>query len=433
MHKLDLFKLVLKSDTYRKRAWVISAFSIIKENEDKWKENPYPYRIVQTPLVNYFYNPVTQDLEAIEGTTPLNPIFSFTDRIVLEPGDIPNVKETTETTIGNAYYNKACIADAFGDKVKYQSGLEIDKLQKEIAVRLRDTPLPGSPRESKYLYCDEYEKFANSVFYLTNFNQLCTWGLTEKVLSAPPGVKELRDKLMKQYKDQLHDPAILAVIMGELKKLDKEFLKGDPGMNFLLSKKSMDVVRSKLFLAYGAERSLSDGTKMNFVPKSLDEGWDIKHLPVMNNASRAGSYDRGAETQDGGVTFKELNRAFANLAITMDDCGSTIGIETEVQESTLRNIIGFSLITDSGVEFIEDASSARKYLGSIVRKRSPMYCTAGIDQLCKVCSGSNLSSNPTAVAMAVSDLGSVFMGLRMKSMHGKSISTAKLDWKKRIT
>ena len=43
MHKLDLFKLVLKSETYRKRAWVISAFSIIRENPDKWKEKTrYP-------------------------------------------------------------------------------------------------------------------------------------------------------------------------------------------------------------------------------------------------------------------------------------------------------------------------------------------------------------------------------------------------------
>ena len=433
MHKLDLFKLVLKSETYRKRAWVISAFSIIRENPDKWKENPYPYRIVQTPLGHYFFNPVSQNLEIIDGTTASEPIYSFTDRIVLEPGDLPNVKETTHTTLGNAYYNKACICDAFGDKVKYQSGLQIGKLQTEIAARLRDTPLPGSPRESKYLYCDEYEKFANAVFFLTNFNQLCTWGMTEKVLTAPPGVKELREKLMKQYKDQLHDPAILAVIMGELKKLDKEYLKGDPGMDFLLSKKSLDVVRSKLFLAYGAERSLSDKTKMNFVPKSLDEGWEIKQLPAMNNASRAGSYDRGAETQDGGVTFKELNRAFANLAITIDDCGSKIGIETEVTESSLRNITGFTIITDNGLEFIEDTNSAKKYLGTIVRKRSPMYCTAGIDQLCKVCGGTNLSSNPTAVAMAVSDLGSIFMGLKMSAMHGKAILTKKLDWKKRIT
>jgi hypothetical protein len=62
-----------------------------------------------------------------------------------------------------------------------------------------------------------------------------------------------------------------------------------------------------------------------------------------------------------------------------------------------------------------------------------MYCTAGIDQLCKVCGGTNLSSNPTAVAMAVSDLGSIFMGLKMSAMHGKSIMTKKLDWKKRIS
>lgn len=433
MHKLDLFKLVLKSETYRKKAWVISAFSIIREDEGKWTKDPYPYRIVQTPTTNYFFNPAINDLEVIDGCLPLQPIYSFTDRIVLEPGDLPNITETTETTIGNAYYNKACLCDAFGDKVKFQSGLEIEKLQKEIAKRLRDTPLPGSPRESKYIYCDEYEKFTNAVFFLTNFSQLCTWGLTEKVLKAPPGVKELRDKLMRQYKDQLHDPATLAVIMGELKKLDKEYLKDDPGMNFLLSKKSFDVVRSKLFLAYGAERDLSGSNDMHFVPKSLDEGWEVKQLPVMNNASRAGSFNRGAETQDGGVSFKELNRAFANLTITMDDCGTTIGRTINVDESNVGSLVGFTVMTPGGSTFIDDELVAKRFLGSTVSKRSPMYCIAGDDQLCKVCGGSNLANNPMAVAMAVADLGSTFMSLRMAKMHGSAIVTHKLNWKKRIT
>lgn len=434
MHKLDLFKLVLKSETYRKRGWVISAFSVIQEDTDAWKKNPYPYRIVQTPTTNYFYNPQIGDLEVIEGCTPGNPIYKFTDRIVLEPNELPNVKQETQTTLGNAYYNRACVCDAFGDKVAYQSGKNLSNLESEIATRLRDTPLPGNPRDAKYLYCDEYVKFCDAVFYLTNFSQLCTWGLTEKVVTPPPGVKELKKKLMAKYKDQLHDPAILAMIMTELKKLDTDYLKGDPGENFLLSKKSRDVVRSRLFLAYGAEAKLDGSKSMDFVPNSLQEGWDVKSLPVLNNASRGGSYSRGAETMLGGVSFKELNRAFANMVIESNDCGSKMGKSVKLDKANLNQLVGFSIIHEDGTaELIEEPQKAEPYLGKVIKRRSPLYCVAGTDKLCAVCAGINLARNPSATALAVSDLGSTFMSLQLAKMHSASIRTQPLDFVKSIT
>ena len=36
----------------------------------------------------------------------------------------------------------------------------------------------------------------------------------------------------------------------------------------------------------------------------------------MNNALRSGTFDRGSETQLGGVTFKEILRATSNLSVS---------------------------------------------------------------------------------------------------------------------
>jgi hypothetical protein len=40
-----------------------------------------------------------------------------------------------------------------------------------------------------------------------------------------------------------------------------------------------------------------------------------------------------------------------------------------------------------------------------------------------------LAANPTGLSAAVSELGSAFLGIFMSKMHGKSLKTAKVDYK----
>lgn len=370
MHKLDLFKEVLKSETYLSVPWVISAFSLIQEAPDEWKLDPYPYRIVQTPIGHMYVDPVYGELKPIEGTQAGLPVFRANDRIVLQPGDIENVKEETVTSVGTAYFNKAALGSVFGAKIPYQQDrVDGGKIEEMINDLFVDNPKDGAPRDPGSIYPDEVQAFANTVFDMTNFAQLFTWGLTEKALMAPPGVEEKKKELIEANKDRLWDPAVVAAIEKELVKFDAEFLKDDPSMNFLLSKKSREIVRKKLYLDYGAERNLTGSQRVDFIPNSLSQGWQIEKFPSMNDALRAGSFDRGSETQLGGVAFKEILRATSNISISVEDCGSTVGREIFVDKDSLKHIKGYSIITEQGPKFIKTMAEAGQYMGTEFRPR----------------------------------------------------------------
>ena len=434
MHKLDLFKAVLKTDTIRKTAWVVSAFSIINEDNNAWQNDPYPYRIVQTTIANYYVDPNTRELKIIEGCQPGQSVFKFKERIVLYPEDMVNVLEETETTIGNAYFNKVCLCDNFGSKIKFIKGrIDPKKIEDYISKILVDTPKENEQRQDDVIYVDEYVQFANSVFDLTVFSQLCTWGLTPKTILPPPNVSELKNSLIEANKDRLHDPAVIAAIEKQLIAHDSAFLKGDPGENFLLSSKSRDIVRKKMFLDYGAERGFDSEVSVDFIGNSLLEGWQMEKFPTMNNALRSGTFDRGSETQLGGVTFKEILRATSNITISGEDCGTKVGKVINVNKDNYKHLIGFNLITDDSTVFIKDDDQASQYLGLVVKKRSMMYCVSKGNSFCKTCAGFNLANNPFAASMAAAEYGSAFLSMFLKSMHGKTLATKKLDIQTAIT
>ena len=439
MHKLELFKKAMKSNTIRKMKWIFSAFALIQEDPDKWKSDKYPYRIVQTPTGFFYYDPDLDDIAPVEGASINNPLFTAKDKIVLYPEDLENVKQETLTTVGNAMFNKLCLVDCLGKKIEYMDGkIKPGDLMDIIARRLIDDPAPTTDMDGKPMYvfdpnttdiyCSEYVKFSDAVFHMTQLTQLFTWALTEKAILPPPGIEELVRDLTEKNKDTMSDPVTLAAIDKQLIAYDAEYLKGDPSENFLISKKARSMARKKKYLAFGGERGLEGGNKIAYISKSLTQGWDISKFPEMNNASRSGSFDRGSETQLGGVSFKEILRATSNLAVTVDDCGSTIGRPRLITKNNLERQVGRYVITDTGVEFIKDEKDAEKYLGKVIKRRSPMYCklTDG-NQICKVCIGFNLASNPTAVSMAVSDYGSEFLNIKMSAMHGKELRTREMD------
>lgn len=439
MHKLVYFKKAIKANCFNFKNWMLSAFSITHEDKDAWKKDSYAYRIVQTPTGAFFVDPENISsgepfgLTSIEGYALGSPIFSAKDRIILVPGDIENLDKEIETTIGNVLFNQMCLVNAFGSKIPFlNERVNIGKIEDYIAVRLTDTPDSKEQREDGKLYVDEYLKFVDSVFYLTNFTQLFVWGATEKVLLSPPGIQEFKEQLVEKYKDTLHQPATLAMIDDELIKFDSEYLKGDPGENFLLSAKSRRIVRKRKFLMYGGEAGLAETTDIDPIVNSLEQGWNIEKFPSMNNALRAGSFNRGAQTELGGESVKWLLRASSNIVVTVDDCGTKMGKPFTVTAANSKKLVDFTVLINDGVESITTQEQADKYIGQSLMIRSPMYCKLDKTDYCKLCVGRKLADNPTGLSMTISEYGSAFLNLFMKMMHGKSLDTVRLDVKSSI-
>jgi hypothetical protein len=434
MDKRTFFLKAMAAQEYRRRAWVISAFSLINEGGDAWKKEPYAYRLVQMPTGHFFVDPDKNgELTKIDDTKAGSAPFSFKDRILLKKGDMPNVFQEVDTNYGNVLLNYTVLVYPFGHKVPFVTGrIKPRQLENIVLARLEDTPKAGETRDDKYLYVDEYINFVDAAFAMVAYTQLCVPAATEKTMQPADGIHEYRDKLLAENKDRLHDPAVIAKIDAALVQYDREWLKGDPGENFMITDKSMAIVRKRQHGMWGAEAGLSENINVDLIPTSLGEGWDIDKFPQMNNSHRAGSYNRGAQTMLGGESVKWLLRASSNINITVDDCGTKMGLPLQVDNDNIEMLVGFSIVSKQGRIRIPDMDTARQYLGKRVIVRSPMYCKLTLTDYCKCCVGDRLAANPTSASTAVAGYGSAFLNIYMQAGHGKKLSLAKFDWKKDI-
>ncbi len=432
MNKKEFFKLALSNGKYKKLPWIITAFSLTKQPDKKGFDD---YDIISDVSGYSFYNAITSSIEKIEDAKVGEPLFSFKETLIVTPSDIPNLSSTIESTYGKLLFNWIVLVNNFGKKISYQNDkINLGNIEKIILSKLEDTPKNLEDKKEDLIYVDEYLKYTDSVSFLTGLSQLCSQGLTEKLLIPPPGIKEFRDSLLEKYKDTLNEMSTVAKIEAELIEYDKKFLAGDEGENFLISKKSRNTVRKKLFLTMGAESGLDDNNvNAQLIPTSLTEGWNPAKLPEMVNNLRAGSFSRGAETELGGVAVKWLLRASSNINVTVNDCGSTLGSPIDITEENIYRLIGFTVI-DKGVQKpVQTKEDAGSYLGKRILLRNPMYCKLDNTDYCKVCVGKRLVLNPTALSIAISDYGSRFMGMMMKAMHGTSLELSKMDINKALS
>jgi hypothetical protein len=433
MNKKNMFLAAMAANEYKRRAWVISAFSLINEAPDNYKNEIYPYRIVQTLTGHFYVNPDTNELSIIEDAKPGEPIYSMKEVVTVHKGEIPNLDEDIETTYGRILFNYTALINPFGTKLKYiNKRISPSQVEELILPLLLDNPEKDTDRNNKNIYIDEYINFCNSMFYLAGFTQLCVPAATPKTLVAPPGINELKERLLKENEGHLHDPTTIAKIDAELVKYDREYMKGDLGEGFLIDDKSYNIVRKKLFGMLGAEPGLEDTNDLELTKNSLSQGWDINSFPAMNNVLRAGSFNRGAETQKGGESVKWLLRASSNINITVDDCGTRLGNIIRVNADNVKSLIGFSIVIKEGSLLIDTKETADKYIGKTVMLRSPMFCKLDKTDYCKTCVGVNLANNPTGASVAISNYGSVLLYVMMSAVHGSELTLAKMDYKTAI-
>lgn len=430
MNKRELFILAMKSSLYKKLDWVISAFSITVPSEEF-----YGYKIKSDVTGHYYLDPNTlKDYIKIDDGIPNVPLYNAKETLDITPDDIGNLKENITTTYGNLLTNYILLIYPFRGKVPYiNTKFSLGKVENYILPLLKSTPQPNVERDPNFIYVDEYLALGDAVVYMCGFAQLFTWGLTEKIVIPPEWVKEEKAKLIEKYKDRLNEAATVAMIDAELVRLYKEYIKGDPGANFLINSKSTDTVAKKKYLMVGGELGLSEDTvNVALIQNSLAEGWDITAFAEMNNTLRAGSFNRGAQTVLGGVAVKGLLRASANLNVAGEDCGSRIGIVADIKKENLSRFAGMSAILKEGTEIMKKEEDVGKYLGKRIMIRSPMYCKMDKTDYCKICLGERLANNPEGLSIAVSEYGSIFLSLFMKGAHSKKLELAKMDWKAQI-
>lgn len=435
MLKRDVFSQAMKSRLYEKLAWLIGAFSIVSDDADKWESEKYSWRIVQLPSGNYVVHP-NDGLVLIEDAPVGQPPFDFNDEVAITPEDIPTCAQALTTTYGNWFVNWLLLYMPFGNKIAYMEGdITPGRIESILLKKFRSNAAAGEKELADAFYVHEYLTYVDALYFLTGLTQLCVWAATRKTLLPAPGIQEYKEKLLEENKDTLNELATIAKIDKALTEYDTAYLQGDPGKVFLDGdKKAIPIVRKKLYGMAGAETGLSESSVYGvLIKKALSEGWEIDKFPIMNDTLRGGSFNRGAQTQLGGVSVKWLYRASANMNITVDDCGSKMGIRFDVTEANKSKLVGFTLTDGKKNTVVADEAMAGSYLGQRVRVRSPMYCQLPLTDYCKTCVGPRLAVNPDGLSVTVADYGSALLNIFLKLMHGKKLATARMDYKTAIT
>jgi hypothetical protein len=435
MDRLSYLKAAMAAKCFYKKAWIISAFAITAEGEEAWKENPYPYRIVRK-LTGMYYVTTRGELDRIDGAKLDEPLFKFLEPITVTPQMCKNVKAPVETFIGNWIHNEILLVNAFGDKIPFIADvISLGDLGDYIAPLLRDTPAEGEERSTEYIYCDEYCKFVDSIPFVEGLSQLCVVAATPKNITAAPGITEFKQQLLQKYGDSLTNPVELAKFEKELKDYDEAYLKDDPSNGIFLSGKTKNVARKKLFLTVGAEGTFEETQKVHPIINSLSEGFSIKpdDFTATMNGIRSGSFSRGYETQNGGVSAKVMLRSVGNFRIDDTDCETTLGLRRYFYNDDIDQLVGRMIRVNKEWLLIESPEQAMKYVGQPVIVRSPMYCKLDGDHICKHCAGKRLAENPVGLTIAVTEISSIIMTAALKKMHGTVLSVAKMDFKTALT
>ncbi|MNO25629.1 hypothetical protein D3C76_154710 [compost metagenome] len=450
MKKQDLYIAAMKAGCYRRKDWVISAFSVVRAAAGV----PQPYDIRYNREVTEVYLPgdapddrvvIGESLDGmpqvqatpvedpaawvpIDDTVPMTPLFYPCDDLKVTPDMIVNLAEAVDSTYGDLLFNYIALVEPFEHRIPYQVGpVSISKIERIIAKKLvDDEEISGVTPKPDEIPVKMYMRFGRCMGAMAGFTQIFVPTLTPKSLQTDPQVRVRRGQLLEEHKDRLHDPVVVSKIQNELIEMDKAWLKDDPSTGFLLSNKTWGTARKRMFLIHGPEAGFNEGGNAELVVNSLEEGWDTDKLVAMFNSTRAGSFYRGALTALGGEAVKFFMRVFQNVAISEEDCGSTLGIERTIEKGQGSYYAGLWEITKTGPVLL-DEQRAISLEGSTVLTRSPIFCKTGMTDFCEKCVGEALAAIPHAIGAENTSVASKFMDIMMASAHAKELKTAKLN------
>ncbi len=422
--KMEFLHLSFKNGWYKRRNWVLSATALTEIGDKKMEF------VVHRNAGYVYFMAGSQDEIIISDAKKDEPLFGIHDKIEVLFGILSNVEKPTITTVGNLLFN-ACVIDyAFGNKLGYLNNRKtanINYLEKVIAERFTSGKVPEVNTDKSKIYTEEYLRYAEGVEYLKGFNFNYCVCVSEKLLSVPPNNAELKRQLVAAAGDKIGQPAVLAGVYTALDENDKKFLEGDIATPFMNGK--IRVARRKMFLMQGGEAGLTGGDSYDVSTNSLSEGIEIAKFASANNVLRAGSLNRGYETQLGGVATKEIIRATSNIRIVKGDCGTRMGRIVYVHEGNIkRQLLGLSINLPGGAyRTINNMEEAGEYMGKFVTRRSPQYCKSSGENFCEVCVGTRLARHPKGVSMAMTEIGGIILGIFMSMMHAKELKVHKVS------
>lgn len=422
----------IKEKLYQYKDWVIRAFAVVNDNP---KENEYVGQLYKEPFGYYFIN---HEGEKVIINAPTNkPLFTKQDVIQIGHSEVSCIAEDSiETTIGRLLLNLLVIQEPFNGRLPYiNKPFTPDTVEKIVAPLLHDKLPEGQPKEDGVYYVDEFLKYGASVIFVEGLSAIFSHSVTMAGILPAPGRKEFKQALIKSYQANgrdFTDPVVIANFEDELNAFDTKYLKeNDPSFGKFMTGKSQ-ASRLKTFMTQGGEaNNFINDVRVTPILSSLDEGMVLREaeFTAAANNIRFGSFSRGAETVNGGVTAKAIMNASDTWEITNDDCGTKLGVRRIYRQKNIHKLVGRTVIEDNTMTYIKDIEMAKTYVDKSIVVRSPQYCLKKGTHTCTVCAGKKLSKYNQGQIVPLMDVSSGIMKDSLKIMHNTKLvtRTANLD------
>lgn len=410
----EFWTAVYQNRWYTKRRNILTWFMRIQEAE---VDDPLPGQVVRHPGGYYLW---TGDDYTFLKENDSPSFMTFVQPITLPPNLFPNVAEVVETTCGSVLVNLLCLVHAFEHCIPFMTGpMTAGRIEKSINELLVDDVAEGEEEPHDKITITMYHKYVVAMRMLMGMSGAIITSATRKNVVAAPGIEAFKAELIKTL--DLSDPVDQAIYTKAIQDYDREWLKDDPSNGIMMSGKTRDRARVKVYGAFGVETTFDD-RNIDYITQSQDHGLptDKKSLAALHSSMRAASVSRGKLTAIGGVIAKLLARIVGDTEVTSLDCGTTHYLPRRITKSS-KSFLGRYYQTLTGLAVI-DTDTLSQLDGKVVQMRSPGHCIEPNNNLCTVCAGQQLSKNGQGVRLASQSVSGQITTQYLKAIHGIDVS-----------
>ncbi|QVW55627.1 hypothetical protein pEaSNUABM9_00031 [Erwinia phage pEa_SNUABM_9] len=419
MTKIEYLYAACKSGAWKRLVWRMGIFNVCVFPEDS--EGPVQYDLTFKDGMPHYWESADDDSPgewiAISDGKKDEELFFPETVLPLPKAEYPGLEEDITTTVGRYVLNWITIYYAFGTRLPYLREKDPMSYAKVMYERCLDNE-EDNPEDEDAIRPSMVARFVNGLSELAPMAKAISPTGTLRSFTVHPDAYKLRDALLLKHKDELDNPAVIAMIEKALDELDTEWLSGDQSIQFYASKKAR-MRRRKLMLFYGIESSFHEGTDYTLIPTALVEvdKAGMENLVAKYNSIRDGSFSRGAETAKGGEQVRIIQMIFQNHRIVEGDCGTKITHAVLVTDANAGRYIGMNAMVDGKPKMITtDWINGQK--GKIIRLRRPILCQLKHIDCCATCASQDKAKEPRAIAADISTAFSNVMGVAMAKMHG---------------
>lgn len=316
-----------------------------------------------------------------------DPIIPRNRKMVLKAGEYINKKDIV-TTPGIFMYNKLLIEGKM-DNIIPEGFYNPPVIDKKAHNNLLKYLFPAV--KDGVMSIETLQKFLKDMEFwglkpLTIFSP----SFTKNVATSNPTIMKEKKKLLDEAKKKNNGKIPLKQMIDiedHLIKRNKELIKDDPGMTLYDSgsRGSFDNDFKNCNIMVGPVLNPATN-EYDLMESNYIDGIAKKDLAVAGNLVVNAGFPKAVGTQVGGYYTKQFYAAFQSIMVDKagTDCG-TKGYLVDILDKNTYNDFLYSYIIENGKTILLDESNINKYMGKVLKRRSPLFCIS--DKFCNKCMG----------------------------------------------